>query len=87
MLAIARIPFISSSTATRSVSDTGKWLSPWNNPIGETRPDFGRRPYVRWRENGRIRLRGPAYFGLILVILLPCMPSPAMSPFWPKMKA
>ena len=29
----------------------------------------------------------PPYFGLILVILFPCMPSPAMSPFWPKMKA
>ena len=31
--------------------------------------------------------RVAAYFGLILVILLPCMPSPAMSPFWPKMNA
>ncbi len=29
----------------------------------------------------------PAYFGLILVILLPWMPSPAISPFWPKMNA
>ena len=28
-----------------------------------------------------------AYFGLILVILLPWIPSPAISPFWPKMKA
>jgi hypothetical protein len=27
------------------------------------------------------------YLGLILVILFPWIPRPAMSPFWPKMKA
>jgi hypothetical protein len=30
---------------------------------------------------------GFGYFGLILVILLPCSPSPAISPFWLKMNA
>jgi hypothetical protein len=29
----------------------------------------------------------PVYFGLILVILLPWMPSPAINPFWPKINA
>lgn len=29
----------------------------------------------------------PAYFGVIFVILLPWMPSPAISPFWPKTNA
>ena len=36
------------------------------------------------------RVGGPRellYLGVIFVILLPCTPSPAMSPFWPKMKA
>jgi len=51
---------------------------------------------ARWPEHGRTTRAGisaelPAgvadYFGLILVILLPWMPSPAISPFWPKMKA
>ena len=45
------------------------------------------------RDEGRLRslaataLPRGLYLGVILVILLPCTPSPAMSPFWPKMKA
>jgi hypothetical protein len=31
--------------------------------------------------------RSRIYLGVIFVILLPCTPSPAISPFWPKMKA
>jgi hypothetical protein len=35
----------------------------------------------------RARVEAVRYFGLILLILLPWIPIPAINPFWPKMNA
>src|SRR4029453_6667460 len=40
-----------------------------------------------FHRSGSVATPRARYFGVIFVILLPCMPRPAISPFWPKTKA
>jgi hypothetical protein len=54
-------------------------------PAACLRPDGGR-PQFQWGSRCATQ-RAESYFGVIFVILLPCMPRPAISPFWPKTKA
>ena len=55
--------------------------------VGLRAPTDGGVQRVDGRDLETVSPTAAVYFGVIFVILLPCRPRPAMSPFCPKMKA
>ena len=58
-----------------------------NVSVGKTKSYWTNNTHSRRCRELSHTSRTDAYLGLIFVILFPWIPSPAISPFWPKMKA